>query len=127
MEKEKDEEFGIWFYSFVIAFIILASVGIFLAVNQGINWDKRYITVEGKIINTHPIVDENGQINVLSITFDNGKTYKVLFTEKYGILDLTVNSKLILELRGTYTRDWFWDELKPYNDIYHIEKIVKIP
>ena len=81
-----------------------------------------YATIDSKIISTNPIIGEDGKIEYLEITFENGDFYKV---QIYDDTDLTVNSELIVELK----LGWKGGLLLPrvYNDYYSISKIVKVP
>lgn len=130
MVEEKKEENDVgeigklgMFLMVIIMGIMLFSV-VVVVYNSSTSMDRRYEVVEGKIINSYPILDDNGQIDYLSVTFDNGKHYKIKINDD---VDLTVNSKLVLELKYYVERDWFWNEYERDDDVYYIERIVKIP
>lgn len=130
MVEEKKEENDVGEIGKLGMFLIVIIMGIMLfsfvvvVYNSSTSMDRRYEVVEGKIINSYPILDDNGQIDYLSVTFDNGKHYKIKINDD---VDLTVNSKLVLELKYYVERDWFWNEYERDDDVYYIERIVKIP
>jgi len=73
-----------------------------------------YLTIEGKIVNTETVLKDKGYIDHLILTFDTGKIIKV--KRSFTTNDLTVNSRLILELGKEYEED-VWD----------IISIIKVP
>lgn len=73
-----------------------------------------YITVEGTIIDSKTVLDADGRIDYLILTFDSGITY--LIDPGWGETDLTVNSKVILELGKEYE-----------DNVWEIQRIIKVP
>ena len=109
----------------IVFFAGLISIPIFLVGNITVGYETRYIVVEGEITDVEYVMKDNGKIDYLVVTFDNGETYKVRTVERYT--DFTVNSKLIIELSNGYKRTWFWEEFEPIDDIYSISDMVKVP
>jgi len=96
----------------------------FIFANGILSYDIKYVTVDSEITNVDVVVDNSNEIDYLIVNFANGEAYKIRVD--YDV-DLTVNSRLILELGNAYHRNWFWEELEPNDDVYFINKIVKVP
>ena len=109
------------FSSIVMVFVFII---IFLLSSSIIGtYEAFYETKNVDIINVDPIV-ENGEIEYLEITFADGDTYKTTLNDD---IDLTVNSKLIIEFGNAWTRGFWWDEWDEPDDIWYISKIIKVP
>ena len=104
--------------------LIIAFVGIFIFIIGIMQFGVDYVTINEEITNVEPIIGENGKVDYLNITFANGETYKVSFRARE--IDLTVNSKLILQLGIGYDCSW-WNSERDYDDYYFISKIIKVP
>ena len=118
---DDEREYG-WVFGLIAVFCVILVMGIiFFSVFTGVDID--YVTIEGEIIDSETVIKENGEIDYLILTFDNGEIYKVGIGDD---VDLTVNSRLIIELKNFGNRFWFWDDYD-YDDIYYIDKIIKVP
>lgn len=101
---------------FLIGFIIgitLISFIMGLILTSGA--DDENIIVEGKIIHVELVDSEKYSSDLLSITFDNGDTYKVYNNLGHDV-DFTVHSKFIIELHKSCP-DCYWT----------IEQIYRVP
>ena len=110
--KEEESGYGIYV---VIALAMIASV---VVVSMVIHHELKVetIIVEGKIVETEFWTDETAlyDIDYLNITLDSGEEYIIrMWDNEY---DLTVNSKLILKLKGNSD-----------TNIWEIKKIIKVP
>jgi hypothetical protein len=101
------------FFAFLIIFVIANSLQFVLSLEE--------ITVEGKIIKTN----YNEEKHYLEATFDNGKTYRLSLGTRTGdikYVDLTVNSKLILNLqKGS------WWLMSNTDNVWTINEVIKVP
>lgn len=84
--------------------------------NQGRH--SKYECIDKKIVNVKPIKEDNF-IRYLEITFADGRMFKVL--NESDNIDLTVNSKLILELSKSF------HYAIPRSDYWEINQIIKVP
>ena len=123
MPEEKFSKLEAFFM--IILVVIIICILVIVAYNSSTMFERRYEVVEGKIINSYPIQDDRGKIDYLVVTFGNGETYKIKSGQTD--LDLTVNSKLILELSREYKRSWWWEEYQPVDDYYVLQKLIKVP
>lgn len=103
-----------------VAFISFLIYGLYfhilqISMQRSITIDE-YKTLEGEITNVVIILDDDGSIDYLIITFDNKEQIKAYAKSD---TDLTVHSKLIIQFHK------YADESD--SDIWHIGKILKVP
>lgn len=79
-------------------------------------YDKEYLVVEGTVIEVIPAIGDDGSIEYYHVYFDTGEKYRIKTAVRE--LDLTVNSKLIIELY------WYPNQGE---DFKFISQIVKVP
>ena len=118
--KEEDKDV-------IVAVLLVFSIlfaGTFLMTNAAMSYHVYYEVVDSEIINTNIIQDDEGEIEYIEITFANGKIYKIRTNKD---IDLTVNSRLVIEFANGERRNWFWEEFEPEDDIYSINQIIKVP
>ena len=120
--KDDFDEGGWWIGPLIL--IVMLSTIVFVFVNISTGFESRYIVIDSEIVDVETIVKENGEIDYLLVTFANNETYKI---NPDNNVDLTVNSKMIIELKKNYTRRFFWEEFEPTDYPYDISKLIKIP
>ena len=109
-----------WIGAILIIALVLGA-GTFLMVNVSLSTRTYYEVVDSEISNTQIIQDDEGKIEYIEITFANGESYKV---ESNNDIDLTVNSRMIIEFGNLGRRNWFWEDFEPEDDIYFINQIL---
>ena len=108
----------------IIGFMLLVVFIAFVVSSTFWAFETRHITIDSEIASVEPIT-KDGEIECLLVTFENGEQYKVGSGETE--VDLTVNSKLIIELQNMYHRNFWWEEFEPYDDVWYINQIIKVP
>ena len=106
-----DRVMFVFFISLTSFFMIIGIDIIQNAVNTEI------VIIEGEVIDISPFANDDGSIDYLYVTFDNGKSYKIRCVTD---VDFTVNSKLIVQLRQSksFLRN---------DDFWYIDQIIKSP
>ena len=108
----------------IVVCVCLAFVGLLQYTMTNIP-QAEYTTIDSEIIDTQPIIGEDGELEYIWIVFENGDYYKVKIKDD---TDLTVNSEMIIELQKEYFQDIFRNKFyKDSGEYYTISKIVKVP
>ena len=100
-----------------MAAMIIFFLGILYMAGQ-----NEYKVIEGNIIGTKTILNDDGSIKHMLLSFDNGEQVKVkFFDNEYH--DLTKGSMLIVELsKHQYLPEWDYGK-----DVWRIVSILKVP
>jgi len=112
MEEEKK---GLIVNSLVILGLVIVFAFLGYTILSDDTYDKEYFVIEGKVIDVIPVIDDEGKIDYLHVYFDTGEKYRIKTNTD---LDLTINSKLILEV-------YRFPNLN--EDFIYIDKIIKAP
>jgi hypothetical protein len=108
MDKETSN-----FATTIILYLVVMGVIILIGIKIS---ETEAVVIEDELVNVSTILEDDGQrIKYIVLQFNDGSEYKV---KPYMELDLTVNSKLILQLyRHTYIE----------TDIWYVDRVVKVP
>jgi len=111
--KEGNKIICIW--TIIVLFVGILFVGLYYQFRS----DDQHIIIDEKIVDTEIIdaseyTDDNYHIYYLKIITESGKEYIIDCDDEY--LDLTVNSKLILELFNN-----------GIDEVWEVRKIYKVP
>lgn len=117
---EDDTKIGMLYFGLMILIMLIIGFTLYCIITS---LETSYIVIEGEVINSEAILKDNGELKYLLVTFDNNESYKIEIRDD---IDLTVNSRLIIELGNTGTRFWVWDDYY-YDDVYYIHNVVKVP
>ena len=102
----------------VIVFSVIAYAIYYTESYFNASFDKTYIVIEDEIIDTSTVLDDDGSLDYIVVTFSNGESYDIKPSKE---VDLTVSSRLILELYH-YNNEGFYD-----TDVWHIKSIIRVP
>ena len=124
MIEEKDKYYGFCKFLLFVILIVSAFVAVWIVSPDS---EYEYTIVDSEIVNIQEILDDKGRIEYLNVTFNESsynQTYKI---RVYDDVDLTVHSKLIVELkRYKYRESRIINEWK-YSEYYTISRIIKVP
>jgi len=89
-------------------------------------FNTEYVVVEGNVVETKTFLKDNGDLDYIEITFDNGEMYKTqLETGRYSdaMFDFTKSSKLIVKLYKTHYL-FFTPE---HSRFWKLDTVMKVP
>ena len=113
---------NIGFVLVIIGVIVLLCFSTYMMVLTGLmiesSQDKTYIVIEDEIIDTSTVLNKDGSLDYITVTFSDGESYDIQPSKE---TDLTVNSRLIIELFRFNNKDYF------DTDVWHIKSIIKVP
>ncbi len=113
--KRKDDDIPVWAVLLIGLTLFLVFGWISYSIITDDSYEREYIIVEGVVTDVIPVTSDDGSIDYFYISFDTGEQYRIKSSQD---LDLTVNSKFIIEL-------FYYPNLP--EDFKFINQIIKVP
>lgn len=113
----------------IIIILMFGSAGfvIFNGLHCMVDRDVEYMTIKGEVLDTEVVLSELNEIQYLNLTIENESGIHYVNVWVRDDIDLTVNSKIIIQFQENKYHEWFFWTEKTGDGIWTMNKIIKVP